>query len=99
MTIQSYIENMRSKPEHEKRRAAFWWSFGLTALIAVFWLGSITGINIKSGVAVASVASKAGTPAQSMVAAVGGFAGDIWSIIAGPKKVTYSEVQVTPGVK
>ncbi|MDE2037955.1 MAG: hypothetical protein KGI69_01885 [Patescibacteria group bacterium] len=99
MSIRSYIENVRSKPEKDKRRAAFWWAFGATAIMAVFWVGSITGIDIKSGAAVASAVDRAGSPAQSMVAGAGALASDLWSIIAGPKKLTYSEVQVVPGTR
>ncbi|MDE1975082.1 MAG: hypothetical protein KGI49_01030 [Patescibacteria group bacterium] len=99
MSIQSYIANLKTRPDHVRRKTAFWWSFGITAIIAAFYIGSITGINIQSGAAVASIADKAGSPVDSMVAGAGALADDIWTMITGPKKVTYSEVQVTPGVK
>ena len=97
MSFSTYLENLRVKPDHEKKRFAFWSSFGVTALIAAFWVASFTGINIGAGNAVSSAVAKAGTPAQSMVAAVGGFADDIWSMLTGPKKITYAEIQVSPG--
>ena len=99
MSIQSYIENLRTKPEHVRRQHAFWYSFGITAVIFAFWLGSFGSLSIGAKTAVATAVDKAGTPAQSLVAGVGAFGSDIWHIITGPKKVTYSEVIVTPGNK
>jgi hypothetical protein len=97
MTIQERLDDMRAQPEHIRRRYAFWGSLGFTAVIFVFWLGSFTGINIPAGAAVARTVDKAGTPGQSLVAGVGALGGDIWSMIVGPKKITYSEVEVLPG--
>ena len=97
MTFQARLENMRAQPEHIRRRYAFWGSLGFTAVVFVFWLGSFTGINIQAGAAVAKVVDKAGTPGQSLVAGVGALGGDIWTMIVGPKKVVYSEVEVLPG--
>ena len=101
MSLATYIEHLRAKPEHQRKRFAFWSSFGVTAVIAAFWLASFTGMDIGSGAgtAVSSAVAQAGTPAQSLVAGVGAFAGDIWSMIAGPKKVTYAQIEVLPGNK
>ena len=95
----TYLENLRAKPEHERKRFAFWSSLGVTAVIAAFWLASFTGINIGAESAVSSAVAKAGTPAQSLVAGVSAFGGDIWSMLTGPKKISYAEIQVTPGKK
>ena len=97
MSVQSYLERLRAKPEHQRRRIAFWSSFGITAVIFAFWLGSF---SISGGVAksaVTTAVNRAGTPAQSLVASVGSFGRDIWEIIFGSKKVTYSTVEVSPG--
>ena len=99
MSFATYLENLRAKPEHQRKHFAFWTSFAVTAVIAAFWLASFTGVNIGAGAAVSSAVAKAGTPAQSMVAGVGAFAGDIWSLLTGPKKISYAEIQVAPGKK
>mgnify|MGYP001598524780 CR=1 FL=1 len=101
MSLSSYIENLRERPEHIRRRAAFWWSFGFTIIVFAFWVASFTSIGIGFGSgaqrAVSVTAEKIVTPGQSLVAGVGAFAGDVWSMIVGPKTVTYQEVEVTPG--
>ncbi|MFA6315563.1 MAG: hypothetical protein WC648_04325 [Candidatus Paceibacterota bacterium] len=97
MSLETYLEGLRAKPEHVKRRYAFWTSFAITALIFTFWLGSFFSIGTSSGGAVASVADKVGSPGGSMVAAVGSFASDIKDMIFGPKKIIYSSVEARPG--
>ncbi len=95
--FQAHLDNLRSKPEHVRRRLAFWSSFGLTAIIAAFWLGSMTSFNTHAKQSVAAAVDKAGSPAQSLVAGVGAFGKDIWQLVFGAKKVQYSEVIATPG--
>jgi len=97
MNIQAYIENLRDRPEHIRRRYAFWSSFGVTAVVFAFWLGSISGADAVVKQSVAAVAAKTSSPAQSLVAGIGALGQDVWQIIFGPKKITYSEVQITPG--
>ncbi len=97
MSLLSHIESLRAKPEHVRRSVAFWYSFGITAIIFSFWLASFSPIGYATKGVVAQAVSNAGTPAQSLIAGVGSFAGDIRDIIFGPKKITYSSVQVTPG--
>ncbi len=99
MSFNTYLETLRAKPEHHRKRFAFLTSLGITAVIFAFWLASFTGINIGAGTAVSTVVAKAGTPGQSLVAGVGAFAGDIWTMITGPKKIAYSEIEVLPGKK
>ena len=101
MTFQAYLENLKNKPEHVRRRYAFGWSLGLTAVVFMFWLASFGNLGVKAGAqsAVASAVSKVSSPGQSLVAGVGAFAGDIWSMVTGPRKVTYSTVEVLPGNK
>ena len=96
MTIQSYIEHLRTKPEHIKKQIAFGGALGVTVIIFVFWIASITGAGNNAGQAVASAVAKAGTPAQSLTASVGGLFGDIKDLFFTPRKVTYVDVQVTP---
>ncbi len=99
MAFATHLETLRAKPEHVRRKIAFWTSFGVTALIFVFWLGSFSsaGKPVPPTSAVASAVEKTGSPAQSLIAGVGAFGKDVWSLIFGTKKVTYSEVQVAPG--
>jgi len=98
MSLQTYLENLRNKPDHVKRRFSFWTSFGVTFIIFAFWISSLTGITggSKSAV-VATAVSNAGSPAQSLVASVGAFFVDIKDMVFGPKKIDYSSVEVSAG--
>ena len=97
MNLQAYLEELRGRSEHERRKIALWWSGGLTAIIFLFWISSMTVTQISARQAVSAAIQKTDSPARSLVAGVGAFAGDIWSMIAGPKKITYSTIEVLPG--
>jgi hypothetical protein len=97
MNLQTYLEDLRGRPEHKRRKIALWWSGGLTAVIFLFWISSLSVTQISAKQAVSTAIQKTGSPAQSLVAGVGAFTGDIWSMIVGPKKITYSTVEVLPG--
>jgi hypothetical protein len=97
MTIQSYIEHLKTKPEHIKSRIAFGSAFGITLIIFVFWFASVTSVGTSAQDTVAHAVSQAGTPVQSLTASVGGFFSSIKDLIFTPRKVTYADVQVTPG--
>lgn len=97
MSIQSYIEHLKTKPEHTRKKIAFWSSFGITAVIFMFWLASFTSLGTNTQQAVAGAVQRAGTPAQSLTASVGGFFSDIKDLIITPRKVTYTDIQVAPG--
>jgi hypothetical protein len=96
-SLQNHLENLRSKPEHVRKQIAFWSAFGITAMIFVFWIASFMGLGKSAGQAVSAAVEKAGTPAQSLTASVGGFFTDIKDLIFGSRKVTYSDVEVKPG--
>jgi hypothetical protein len=100
MNLQAHLEDLRAKPEHIRKRYAFWGSFGITAIIFAFWLGSFS-VNMSgaSRAVVAQAVNNAGTPAQSLVASVGSFFGDVKDMMFGPRKVTYSTVEVRAGKK
>ncbi len=97
MTLEAYLENLKAKPEHTRKKYAFWTSFGITAVIFAFWIASFTSWGSTSSQAVAQVVDRAGSPGSSMIAGVGSFFGDIKDMIFGPKKITYSAVEVKPG--
>lgn len=98
MSLTSYIENLRERPVHVRKRHSFWWAFSFTAIVFVFWLASFTNITVGSHGATA-VAEHIITPGQSLVAGAADFANDVWSIVSGPKKVKFAEVEVLPGKK
>ncbi|MES2314897.1 MAG: hypothetical protein V4524_03120 [Patescibacteria group bacterium] len=97
MSIQTHIENLRSKPEHVRKQIAFWSAFGITLVIFTFWIASFTSVGKNTQQAVAHAVEQAGTPAQSLTASVGGFFGDIKDLIFKPRVVTYTDIQVAPG--
>lgn len=97
MAFQDTLENLRAKPEHIRKRIAFWSSFGITAIIFMFWLGSFSVSGSTAKGAVTAAVTKAGSPGSSLIAGVGNFFVDIKEMIFGAKKITYKEVIVTPG--
>jgi hypothetical protein len=97
MNLQSHLENLRAKPEHIRKRYAFWSSLGITAVIFTFWVASFSSWGSTSAPVVATAVDKAGTPAQSMIAGVGSFFVDIKDMIFGAKKIKYTSVEVVPG--
>ncbi len=103
MSLQSIIQNLSEKPDHIRRRYSLLISFGVTAVIFVFWLSSFDLIktpveqnlaNIETG-----IVQQIKTPTRTILASVGSFAVDIKDIFFGPKKVIYSSVEVKPGRK
>jgi len=99
MSFQSYLENLRSKPDHEKKKFAFWTSFSFTMLIFAFWLASFTSTVGLSNSAIAETIEKAGSPTESLIAGVGGFFGGIVDYFFSPKVIEYSELEVVAGDK
>ncbi len=97
MKIHSHLALLRSKPEHVRRRIAFWSSFGITAFIAVFWLASFSAVGPSASGSVAKALDEVHTPAQSMVAAVGSLFDTLRDRIFGAQKVEFSTVEVMPG--
>lgn len=97
MGLQANLENLRAKPEHIRKRIAFWSSFGITAIIFVFWLASFSYLPSKATGVVTQAVGRAGAPAQSLIASVGSFFVDIKDLVWSPKKVTYSNIEVVPG--
>lgn len=99
MSIESYIESLKGKPEHIRKRYAFWSAFGITMVIFTFWLNSFSVFSNKTQDIIANTVGKVGTPVQSITASVGAFFTDIGDIFFGPKKVTYTNVEVVAGKK
>lgn len=97
MSLISHIENLRNKPEQVRRMAAFWYSFGITAVIFAIWLTSFTSLGTSTKATISDAVNRAGTPADSMVASVGEFFGDVKDIFFGPKKIKYAPVEAIPG--
>ncbi len=99
MSLQSHLTNLRAKPEHIRKRYAFWGSLGITAVIFAFWLASFTTYVATPKALVTTAVAKAGSPGQSLIAGVGAFFTDISDLIFGSKKVTYPSIEVLPGKK
>lgn len=97
MSFQTTLENLRTKPAHIRSRIAFWSSFGITAVIFMFWLASFSVTGSPAKGAIASAVDKAGSPTQSLLAGVGGFFLDVKEMIFGAKKIQYAEVEVSAG--
>lgn len=96
-SLQDHLESLRAKPPHVRKRVAFWGAFGITAVIAAFWMASLTATITGRPNPVTVAVTHAETPAQSLIAGVGGFFYDFKDLVFGPKKVTYSSIEVSPG--
>jgi hypothetical protein len=99
MSLQSIIQNLSEKPDHIRKRYSLLISFGVTAVIFVFWLSSFNFVSDPQDRIMASAIEGVDTPSQSIVASVGALAIDIKDMIFGPKKVKYSTIEVVPGRK
>jgi hypothetical protein len=97
MSLVAYISHLRTKPEHVRRRIAFWSSLGTTALIFTFWLASYTTIGSSASAKLAAAQARVETPAQTLTASVGAIFGDIKEMFFSPKKVEYKSIEVLPG--
>lgn len=98
MSLISYIEHLKTKPEHVRRRVAFWSSLGTTGLIFLFWLGTYTAVGTPKNAAIAQQqVDRAETPTQTLTASVGHFFTDIRDMIFTPKKIEYKPIEVVPG--
>jgi len=99
MAIQTHLENLRAKPEHIRKRVAFWTSFGITAIIFVFWITSFSITGSTAEGTVATALAKTQSPGSSLIAGVGNFFVDVKEMIFGAKKIEYKEVEVRGGDK
>lgn len=97
MSLLSHIENLRTKPEHVRRMVAFWYSFGITAVIFVFWLSSFTSFGVSAKSSISDAVNRAGTPADSLVASVGSIFDSVSSYFFGPKEIKYAPIEAVPG--
>lgn len=97
MSNQTLFMRLRQKPEKTRHSIAFWSSFGITAIIFAFWISTFksTGIKINSDV-ITKTLDKSNTPSKSLIAAVGSAFDDLGSLVFGPKKVTFTSIQVEP---
>ena len=87
-----HIENMRSKPDHIKKRYAFFVSFSITSLIFVGWIASY-GFH-KTPVAIgekdSTSKSKVEPPVSALTASAVGLFDDLKTMFSGSNKVEYN---------
>lgn len=91
-----YINNLKSKPEHIRRRMAFMFSFMFTFIIFSGWVVSSSLINTPK-----QVAKKVNVdaPVSTLTATAIGAWNDIRSIFLGSNKVEFTNdsIEVLPG--
>lgn len=96
MPLTDHIDRLREKPEHIRRRIAFWSAGGMSVLIFVFWMASFSISGHTASGALSRAAAQARSPVTSMVAAVGDLFSDLRNLIWSPKKVQYVNVEAIP---
>jgi hypothetical protein len=89
--ITNYINNLKTKPEHVRRRFALTISSVVTGLILVGWIASY-GITSTP-----TVADSADAPVSSLTASVGNIYNDLKNMVFGAKKEETGTIEVTPG--
>ena len=94
-TLAHHLHRIRQKPDHIKRHIAFWTSLGITLVIVLFWMASISLTKNSSAV---STATNVESPWHAMAASVG----DAWTSFTtslGGSTATYQAppLQVTAG--
>ena len=96
----NYINDLKTKPEHIRKRHAFLISFGFTFLILAGWIASY-GFKPSAVIAVKKESNKVvtDTPISSLRATAIGAWSDIKNIVFGSNKVeiTNDDVEVTAG--
>jgi hypothetical protein len=83
--IENHIDTMRSKSDHVKKRYAFFMSFGITAIIFVFWLASW---NV--GPDTSAIAAQVRSPLSSATASVADAFVYMKESLFGANKTNYS---------
>ena len=94
--MDNYIENLKQKPEHIRKRFAFLVSSSITIVIFAGWIASY---GLQSSPALADKDSNVDAPVSSLTATVVGAYDDIKNMIFGSNKVKYSSdiIEVSGG--
>ena len=93
--MNNYIDNLKSKPEHVKKRFAFLVSFVFSFVVFAGWIASY---GFKSSPVLADK-EKVDAPVSSLTASVIGAYEDIKNMIFGANKMQYEEnvIEVSGG--
>ncbi|HEY9583536.1 MAG TPA: hypothetical protein VJI66_01060 [Candidatus Paceibacterota bacterium] len=93
--MNNYLENLKTKPEHVKKRFAFLVSFAISFVIFAGWIASY---GLKSS-PVLTDKEKVDAPVSSLTASVIGAYEDIKNMIFGSNKMQYEEnvIEVSGG--
>ncbi|MEK7463975.1 MAG: hypothetical protein AAB610_02545 [Patescibacteria group bacterium] len=94
--MNDYIENLKQKPEHVRKRFAFMVAFSFTFIVFAGWMASY---GLKSSPVLADKDSTVDAPVSTLTASVKGAYEDVKNIIFGSNKVEYSGdfIEVTGG--
>ncbi len=92
--MNNYLEKLRAKPEHVRRRIAFLLSLVITGVIFFSWFVSF-GIKTSSEKSV-----QARSPISTLTASVGDAFGYVKGLFFGSNEIKYDgydSIEVTPG--
>ena len=85
--MNDYIENLKQKPEHVRKRFAFTVAFAFTFVVFAGWIASY---GLKSSPVLADKNSNVDAPVSTLTASVIGAYEDIKNIIFGANKAEYN---------
>lgn len=94
--MNNYIENLKTKPDHVKKRFAFTVSFAISFVIFAGWIASY---GLSSSPVFADKDSTVDAPVSSLTATVVGAYTDVKNLIFGSNKTEYSSdaIQIEGG--
>lgn len=94
--MENYIENLKQKPEHIRKRFAFIVAFSFSFIVLAGWIASY---GLKSSPVLADKNSNVDAPVSSLTATVVDAYDDIKNIIFGSNKTEYSSdiIEVSGG--
>ena len=94
--MNDYIENLKQKPEHVRKRFAFTVAFAFTFIVFAGWMASY---SLKSSPVLADKDSNVDAPVSTLTASVVGAYNDIKNIIFGSNEAEYSSdfIEVSGG--
>ena len=95
-----YINNLKSKPEHIRRRVAFMFASAFTFVVFAGWIASFGFVsNTKIAKDLKNTAVRVDAPVSSLTATALGAWSDIKSIFFGSNKVEFTNdaIEILPG--
>ena len=94
MSLQSYLAELKDKPEAHRRQVSLWVSLSITALVAVIWAVGFRYLSVGND-QTATKTAQANSPIKEISTAIGGSLGQIIDNVTGAKSTFLQGVSNT----